>query len=424
MSIKFTGFIKKIEKNKYWIIISLIFFLHLFLRFYQLESRMIFGWDQVDNAWVAKNFIVDHKFPLVGMQAKLNSGISIGPLYYYLISVFYFLTNLDPIASGIFASVTSIFTFWVVYYIIKKLFSVKIAIIAIFINTVAFTQIIFDRVQWPVNFIPAISLIIFYSLYKIITGYPKYLILLSIVLGFSFHIHFTSIFYLPISIFAIPFFPRTKEMLKYSVISIFIVFVWVIPILLSMLNNMQSGLSFMKYGNTYYHGLHLTRVLQLFNDALIQFEKFLSFSSIKNIKFLLIPLFFIVYLYKAVSKEKLLLSYLIVLWFLIPWIIFSTYSGEISDYYFSINKFIALFIIAYIFTKIFEIKNILPKIVLSFFLIYYAVFNITSFLSSNGSDYQERKQKVLKAVKEGKKIQFQEGVPESYLYYIYTRDKK
>lgn len=40
-----------------------------------MEVLNPFGWDQVDNAWAAQNMIVNHKFPLLGMVAKQNSGI-------------------------------------------------------------------------------------------------------------------------------------------------------------------------------------------------------------------------------------------------------------------------------------------------------------------------------------------------------------
>ena len=78
---------------------------------------------------------------LVGMQAKLNSGIFIGPFYYYYIALFYFITNLDPIASGIAAGFTGIITFFVIYFVTKSLFSEKVAFIAVFLYTISYAVI-------------------------------------------------------------------------------------------------------------------------------------------------------------------------------------------------------------------------------------------------------------------------------------------
>ena len=125
------------------------------------------------------------------------------------------------------------------------------------------------------------------------------------------------------------------------------------------------------------------------------------------------------------SKKKLSLCYLVFLWFLIPWFVLATYSGEISDYYFSTNRVIALIIIAFLLTKIFYLQSWLPKVIILIFLAYYAMFNINKFFCQkpyNGLDTY--RQNVIAAIKEGRKIDFQEGSPESYLYYVYTRNKK
>ncbi|HEX8964853.1 MAG TPA: glycosyltransferase family 39 protein, partial [Patescibacteria group bacterium] len=203
--------------------------LHFSLRIYKIDIYNLFGWDQVDNAWASVNIIVHHKLPLLGMVAKGNSGIYIGPLYYYLISLFYFIFNLDPIASGIFAAVTSLLGFFSIYFVSKKLFPKPVAYIAVLINAVSFASIYFDRVQWPVDLIPGISLLIFYCLYKVITGNTKYIIWLAVLIGFSFHIHFTSIFY-PIFVFlSLPFFSWNWRTIKYILISIPLFFIFLIP---------------------------------------------------------------------------------------------------------------------------------------------------------------------------------------------------
>ena len=291
-------------RKRVLVLFSLLLILSIFLRFYQLDERAHFKWDEVNNAWVAKNIIVEHEYPLVGFQAKLNSGIYIGPIYYYLISVFYFFTNLDPIASGIFAGVTSIFTFLTIFLITKKLFSFKVAFIVIFFNTVCFYSIIFDRTQGPINFVPAISLIIFYSLYKIMTGNPKFFLLFTIAFGFSLHLHITAIYFPIITLFCLPFFPWTKKLLKYIILGIPILLFFIFPGFIAFSQNYGYAFTAISYGNSYFHGLHLTRIMQLANDALIQFESYFDYSSFKHLKFILIPLFVFFFLYKIATLAQ------------------------------------------------------------------------------------------------------------------------
>ena len=421
---KFKKYLKLLRNNKSVIIVLVIFLFELFLRFYDINGKNPFGWDQVDNAWAAMNLVVNGKLPLVGFEAKGNTGIYIGPVYYYLISFFYWIFNLNPIASGVFAGLTSIFTFWVIFYVSKKLFFTEVALIAVFINTFVFPAIIFDRVQGPVNFIPGISILIFYFLYKIITGNSKYIIALSLAIGFSFQIHFTSVFFPLIVILSLPFFPKNKQTIKYILISIPLFLIWLLPNAIAQIKQGNSQTSHLtNYLNTYYHGFHLRRVIQLAGDGLIQFNPYLFMDKLTQLKFIAFPLFFIMFLYKSISREQLIFCYLVLLWFIVPWFVFATYSGEISDYYFSVNRFIALFIISYFFARVWMIKNIIPKIAVLIILIYVAITNVINYLPYKDTGLAERERTVLNEIRQGRRIGFQQGVPESYLYYYFMRQK-
>lgn len=408
--------------KKAQIILLLIFGLHLFLRFYQFEDRNPFGWDQVDSAWAAKNILVDHQLPLLGIMAKGNSGFSIGPAYYYLIAPFYFIFNLDPIASGVFAGATSLVYFLVLFYITKRLFSVGAALVAVFLNAVSFSTIYSDRVQGPVNFIPLVSLIIFYCLYKIATGKERYLLPLSLALGFSFHIHFTSVFYPLIILLTLPFFPRTVSLLKHGLMAAPLFLVWFIPHFVSELQSKgQQAAGLSNYLATYYHGFHVVRMTQLMKDAFIQFEGFLIWPVIKSVKYLLLPLFSFVYFYNKPGRERVVLIYLMVLWFVVPWLVFTTYSGEISDYYFLMSRPIALLTISYLFWKLFRYPNFVLRGLLVLFLLYYSLANIKSFLMAPHQGVGYSKSAVREIIRGGGKVEFRQGDPGSYIYYFYTR---
>lgn len=410
-------------KNKSLIVVLVIFILELFLRFYQIDQRSPFGYDQVDNAWAAKNIIVNHSFPLVGFVAKGNTGIYIGPLYYYLISIVYFIFDLNPISSGVFAGITSIFTFWSIFYVVKKLFSWKIATIAVFINTIAFNAIMFDRVQTPVNFIPGISILIFYLLYKVITKDTKYLIPLSVIIGLSFHIHFTSIFYSIIVLSSSIFFMWNRRTLRHILISIPLCLIWLVPNIIAQINGNSQSSHLMSYISTYYHGFHLRRMMQLIGDAIIQFDSYLFFDKIKPFKIIILPLFFLVYFWKSISKGKLKFSYLVILWFLVPWVVFTAYRGEISDYYFRISAPIALMIISYLIFRLFSSINLILKIVMILVFSYYVFSNMKQFLNYKGTGFQQGAKNVLEQIREGERIGYKRGASESYLYYYYMRKK-
>ena len=410
-----------LKNNKGLVILSVLFIAHVFFRFYLLGERLGFGWDQVDNAWHAKDIIVSHKYPLLGMVAKGNSGIYIGPLYYYLIALVYWIFNMNPIASGVMAGLTSIFTFFVIFYFTKKLFSDDIALIAVGIHTVSYFIISNDRVPWPVNFIVPISFLVFYYLYKVLTVNPKYLLLLAVVIGLSLNVHFTSLFYPIIVLLCLPLFPRSKKTVIYILLSIPVFLVFIIPNFLAEISSKNSNTnSLVSYVNTYYHGFHLTRVLQLTHDAFIEFQLIMR-GWFRDMNYLLVLAFYAVYFFIKPTRKKFIMSYLIGLWFIVPWFVFATYKGEISNYYFFSTRPIAILILAFLTYWIFSIKNIIPKIAIIIFWLYFSYVNVANFFAPDHGNLDEATAIAKTAIKEGRKIDAYPYTPESYLYYYYTK---
>ncbi len=422
---KFKKYWKILLKNKLLLIVVVIFLFELFLRTYQIELKNPFGYDQVDNAWAAKNLIENNKFPLVGMVAKANSGIYIGPAYYYIVAFFYWIFNLNPIASLAISVVTGIFTFWTIFYVSKKIFSTEFAIIAVLINTFNFKTILFDGVQWPVQLFPAISLIIFYLLYKVILGDLKKLIPLALFVGFAFNLHFTALFFPIIILLSLPLFPKKKETLKYIFLSLPFFIIWLIPNIIYSLTEKSANSTATSYLSTYYHGFHLKRMLQIMGDALIQFDPYLALDKIKPFKTLILPLFFVIYWLRTKASERFKFLYLVFLWFMVPWVVFTAYSGEISDYYFVINRFIVLLILSYFLYFFWNMKNILVKLLVIFLLSIYSFSAVSEFLPyKDTGNLVIRKETARRAVSEQRRIEFQVGVPESYIYYYYMHKEK
>lgn len=418
-------YLNKLLKNKLLIIVLIIFLFELFFRLYQIDIKNPFGYDQVDNAWAAKNLIVNHKIPLVGMVAKANSGIYIGPLYYYLVSFFYWIFNLNPIASQALALVSAISNFWIAYYVIKKIFNRQIAVFSLFLNTFCISAIFFEGVQWPVQLLPAVSLLIFYYLYKVVLGETKNLIPLAVMVGIAFNLHFTAVFFPIIIILSLPLFPRKMETIKYILISLPFFIIFLVPNIIYSLTTKFANSTESSYLSTYFHGFHLVRMVQLTGDALIQFDPYLSINIVKPLKFLILPLFILIYLFKSFTSEGKKFIYLVVLWFLVPWLVFTTYSGEISDYYFIITKYIALMVLAYLISLIWNARYTFVKPVIIAGFIIYSWYGITNYLPyKDPGNLSKQEQYVKQMVGQNRRIEFQVGVPESYLYYYYMRTLK
>lgn len=410
---------KNFLRKKELLLILLIFLIFFFTRFYQLEERSEFRWDQVDNAWAAKDILIDGKLPLVGMVAKQNTGFYIGPLYYYFITPFYWFFNLDPIAAAVIGRVTSIITFVILYIVTKKIFGKATALLSIFLYSLSFVMINADAYQWPINFVPIVSLIIFYFLYKVISGNEKDIVPLAIFTGLSFHLNFTAVFFPIIIALSLPFFPRTKTTVRYVLIGLLLFFILLVPNIVYELQNKGTSTSHMfSYIDSYYHGFHLRRFFQLTSLAFIEYKAFFSVFNAEWVGFLVLPLFSISLWFSKISKKYLLL-FLNILWLVVPWGVFSLYTGEITNYYFSLSVLVVLVSVAFIIATLLQSKNLIFRIGAVLLVILFAYINLTKFLSFQIQGIDYHKEQVRKKINEGKKINFTQGDPQSFIYYIY-----
>lgn len=397
-----------------------------FFRFYQLDGRMQFTWDQIQNAWVMKDIIDDGSLPLLGMTAKLNTGFSIGPAYYYMLAPFYLLTSLDPIGAGVFVGVISIITLASLYLSTRNIFSTAAAVTSLAFYAFSRYAIIFDRIPWPVAFIPLLSVGVFYYLTRLLRGDEYAFLGLAFIIGFSFHIHFTAIFFVLFVLFCFPFVRWSRNMMRLAVLSFPFFLIWFLPHVISFLQtNNASGPNLIKYIQTYYHGFHLTRVVQLLQDGLIEYESLLYFREFKFLKFIFLPLFSYFYIRRNGWEKGKYMIYLAWIWFLVPLFVMSVYSGEISNYYFATTRMVAIITISYVIVALFQNKNKIIQYSVIFFGVLFIGKNIEQFFKypSKGGLNNVRLQ-VKDAVSQGVVIPFAEGDPKSYFYYLYGERPK
>lgn len=410
-----------IRGNLFVSLAVIIFCVFVWIRFSGIFIWGELHWDQVHTAWMSARILHDHHYPLQSMMVKGNSGIHIGPLYYYLVALFYWFTNYDPIASPILAASTGVLGFIVLFRCVRNIHGSLSALLSVFLLTFSRAAILADRVQWSPNLIPPISLLIFYNLYRVIQGKSQNLLWVGILIGVSFHVHFIVILFIGMVIVATPFFPRNKQTIAYAVLAICIVFASLTPNFLYEFthpNNAAIG-STSSYAASNYHGFHFRRFMQLTRDAFIDVEKILPFWFIGRGIYLLPVIFTGAVWYFKSRKESITLSLLVGIWLLVPWVAFSVYSGEISDYYFSSFRYIAILMSAYVLSLMIK-KSVLTSVIAIVFLIYYAAFSWNIYIYPTTGNMSSTKELVKLTVKKKENVPFVEGSLNSYLYFMYT----
>lgn len=74
--------------------------------------------------------MVNHHVRLIG-QLATAPGIFIGAAYYYLITPFFLITNMDPVGAIIPVTILAILTVFSYYLVFSRIFNIKVGLIMV-----------------------------------------------------------------------------------------------------------------------------------------------------------------------------------------------------------------------------------------------------------------------------------------------------
>lgn len=169
-------------KNKPRVFLIIIFVLGLFMRTYQLMARYGYGHDGDLASWIIKDVVVDKHLRLVG-QLTSAPGIYIGPLFYYALIPFYWLTHLDPVGGLGLSVLLSVASLISLYFVINKLHGQKMAALVLLLYAGSYLLAVTDRGVVPTTPVMLWSIWFYYA---VNTGN---LYLSAFLFGLVWHIH-------------------------------------------------------------------------------------------------------------------------------------------------------------------------------------------------------------------------------------------
>ena len=133
--------------KKYWLLIA-VFIIFAFLRFYNLDQRINFDWDQEQYSYQVEK-IIKGDITLIGPRINNDTGFFLGPYFTYILVPFYLLRNLHPTALIDFVETYNIIFFIASYLVISKLFSKKHALMFLLLWSVNSLLVVYDTL--PLN---------------------------------------------------------------------------------------------------------------------------------------------------------------------------------------------------------------------------------------------------------------------------------
>lgn len=164
-----------------------------FLRLYRISDYLNFLGDEGRDVLVVRG-ILHGDLTFLGPRASAGD-FYLGPIYYYFMAPFLFLSNYHPVGPAIMVALFSIATVYLIYRIGAEFFDRRAGLIAALLYSVSPLVIIFSRSSWNPNVMPFFSLSSLYAAYKGIEKKNFYLLVLSgIFLGIAMQLHYLAIF--------------------------------------------------------------------------------------------------------------------------------------------------------------------------------------------------------------------------------------
>ncbi len=145
----------------------LLFILFAGLRWYNLQERIIFDWDQEQFTNQIYDLVVNHKPTLLGPRVVSDKGFFLAPYFTYLLVPFYLISKLHPYALYYFILTFTAIFFFSAYTIVSRLFSRHTAFLFLLFWSINPILVGYDTIPWWPVTIPLGVLLTWFSLKNI-----------------------------------------------------------------------------------------------------------------------------------------------------------------------------------------------------------------------------------------------------------------
>lgn len=314
---------------------------------------MEFLGDQGRDVTIIKDFWQKGNLFFIGPQTSIGN-MYLGPFFYYLIAPFLLLFNYNPAGPAIFVALLNIFTVYLIYYIGKKWFNLKVGIVSSFIFAISPVVIKYSNFIWNPNIMPLFSLLFIYFFFEAfrVKKY-HYFLYASLAFVMVMNSHYLGLALLPpvgiYWVYKCYLFLKNKTkdkklFLKYTLLAFLVFFISLIPQILFDIKhqgqNTKALLDFFTYRETtvnikpYKAIPKLFPLFQQINSRVVAGKNELV-GSIASVLFI-IALIYHVFINNRRSKINDLKSFFIIFfWYLSGLVALALYKQHIYDHYFA-----------------------------------------------------------------------------------------
>jgi 4-amino-4-deoxy-L-arabinose transferase-like glycosyltransferase len=378
--------------------IILIVILGAYLRLHKIDQYMTFLGDEGRDVLTVKRMIIDGKWTLLGPTASVG-GFFMGPIYYYFMLPFLWAWHLNPVGPAIMVALFGITTIFLVYYVGKKLFSSRIGLIAALFYALSPLVISYSRSSWNPNIVPFFALILVYLLWRA-ARYDRWneLFWVGICAGIGIQLHYTFLFLFGVIFVWTLLFGRSRKYMYSYALGVLGFLIGFSPFLAFEMRhgftNTRAIIEFIFMGkDTGFQQSHFFQSIgdvyfRLFGRLILRIPDPGVLGNMSHVVryawnittgFVAAACGVILFQqFKHISlkkQNKEILSYaLLILWLVIPLLLFGIYKKNIYDYYFGLFFPLPFFLTAIAIDRLMTLKKI-GFIIGSLIILVVAFFN-------------------------------------------------
>ena len=165
-----------------------ILLISAFLLFYKITTLIPFIGDQGWFYLSARDVVLGKSFPLVGVAAS-HPWLHQGAYWTYMLAFMLWLFHFDPVSGAYLTALLGVVSVWLIYYVGKLYFSIRVGVIASFLYATSPLVITNSRMAYHTSPIPFFTLLFLLSLYQWIKGnkyfFPLCIFFLAVLYNFE-----------------------------------------------------------------------------------------------------------------------------------------------------------------------------------------------------------------------------------------------
>lgn len=174
------------------IIVVLLLVVGAFLRLWNVQNAALFLGDQGRDAIVVSRIFIEKDLVFIGPMTSVGN-MYLGPLYYYFMLPFLFLSYPSPLGPVYAVAVLGVATIFFLYRWGSKLVGERAAVIAAFLCTFSVVAVDISRFSWNPNPTPFVGLLIVYATFMAIQRHPKFWLLVGVAFAILIQLHYVTL---------------------------------------------------------------------------------------------------------------------------------------------------------------------------------------------------------------------------------------